>query len=475
MNIVLEKRQDILKNNDTAQRQLESILETLSRNPTIDLLELNDKFHGNLDFSILSDYGFHGIKAIVFGNAGEITSITHLPNTLEKLSINDQYLVELNDLPKSLVELECAYNHLTHLDLDNLPKLKVVRANNNKLEKISNLPESLEELYINNNEISQLTLRDNLYLRVLHCSNNKTIIIDGLPPSIVDFQCENNPYIQQNAAIDIRGDATNPRGSSSQRSRIDYYEALHQYFKMKNDYETKLAKARKAAYTKAKENGLGKAGRAKQVSKIQPKCIKCMRYVGSIFAVKNNHYIARCGDATNPCSLNIKLYRGNCWATEHSMRDVQDSIHDIQENVISTKLSAIFKYKSDSNSVAEFNALMEEHNEFKSFYMLMKDVYDKQTTDPEREQRIQRKTEQIHKIISSIKALIRQYEEEGNSILLQTAVRMQVEELNPEILNLRRLKYEVMEMDNDMLTQRFSSLNNVSFCMEGEGPSVIKW
>jgi len=476
MNIILEKRQDILTNNNTAQTQLESILERLSRNTNIDLLELSEVFHGNLDFSILGAQGFHNIKEISFGNAGEITSITNLPDTLEKLSIHNQYLVELNDLPKKLVELDCNTNYLTSIDVKHLSKLKILNVSNNKIEKLENLPDTLEELYCDNNQISQLTLKENLQLRILHCSNNKTIIIDGLPPSIVDFKSENNPYIQQNQYLDVRGDGSSQNENMEDASRkIDFYEALHEYFKLKQNYETMVKDERKNAYMNAKKEGLGKKGRAKRVANVLPKCIVCKRYVGSIFALKNNHYIARCGDAQTPCKLNMKLYRGNCWETKNSIHTSIDMLKDLQEKIISIKLSSIFKFVGESDAIQDFNNAIEEYNDFNQLYMSIKETYDKQMKDPVREQLIERKTEQVYQLISAIKTLIKQYAEEGNTVLLQTAVRMQIEELNPEILNLRRLKYEMMEMDGNTLIQMYSSIQKESHCLEDQLPTVIKW
>ena len=40
-----------------------------------------------------------------------------------------------------------------------------------------------------------------------------------------------------------------------------------------------------------------------------------------------------------------------------------------------------------------------------------------------------------------------QYKKEGDPNVLQMAVQLQIRELNPEIENLRRLKYEIMEVD----------------------------
>jgi len=470
-NIILERRNDILTNHNTAQKEFETILETLTRNPNIDRIEINRPLHGNINFSVLSVFGFNQIKTIIFAVKGEITSVSGFPKNLEVLKINDQYLVELNDLPKSLRELECAHNYITNIDLTNNTSLDILNVSYNKLESLEP-PENLKKLYCNNNNISKLVLKNNTVLEVLHCSNNKTIIIEGLPPSVIDFQCENNPYIK-NEYSDIHGGS--PVNGGAKETDIDYYEALQKYMKLKSEYETEFKYARKNAYEVAKLMGLRKKGRAARVAAVLPKCVSCKRPVGSIFTIKNNNYIATCGDAQSPCPLNIKLYRGTCWDTNNYILYVKDSIEDIKELVIYTKLSSIFKYKSERTSLNKFNELMEEYNDFHGFYMGIKNTYDKQIKDPVREQLIKRKMEQVYKLIDAIKSLVMQYKKEGNPNILQTAVQMQVDELNPEIENLRRLKYEVMEMDENILTQRYSTIKNMTYCSEDAGPKVIEW
>jgi hypothetical protein len=478
-NIVLEKRQDILTNRNTAQEKLEYILDTLYKNQNIDHLEFKEPFHGNLDFSVLKKKGFHNVKCILFSDAdkGEITSICNLPNSLEKLKINNQYLVELNDLPENLEELEFCDNYLTLME-SYPPNLRIINACNNLLESLENLPSTLEKLYINNNNISRLSLKNNHALDVLHCSNNKTIIIDGIPHSVKDFKCENNPYIQGFDTFDIHGGNSSSKSKEDMdqlSSRISYYDAINEYMKLKNKYETNYANAKKNAYINAKTNGLGKRARANRVSAVLPKCVSCNRPVGCIFSSQKNNYTAICGDRSpdNDCKLNIKLYRGNSWATDTTVFELNQIIDETKESVIYTKLQTIFKYVSEDDSIENFNELMREYNDFKDFYKEMKETQSKKYNDPEREQRIKIKTEQIYKLISAIKTLIMQYDREGNPNILQTAVEMQVNELNPEIENLRKLKYEVMEMDGNKLVQRFSSNNIMSHYVQE--PKVIKW
>ena len=123
MNMIFEKRETIIQENNTAQTQLLGILEDLYKNLTE--LWINQIFHGDLDFSVIRELGFSDIKKI-FLKKGEITSIRGLPEDIRELKCQDNYLTEFNDLPHSLVELNLSFNYIQHMDMKKVPSLKKV-------------------------------------------------------------------------------------------------------------------------------------------------------------------------------------------------------------------------------------------------------------------------------------------------------------------------------------------------------------
>jgi len=105
---------------------------------------------------------------------------------------------------------------------------------------------------------------------------------------------------------------------------------------------------------------------------------------------------------------------------------------------------------------------MDDYNEFNKDFTELKENYDNTFKDPIRESLINRKREQIFKIIESMKVLLNEYQNINNRGLLKTAVELQVNELNPEIANLRILKNEInevlMEEELNILHQRYTNL-----------------
>jgi hypothetical protein len=466
--IIKQTIEEIIKNNNTAQDYLEDILQKMVNKDITELI-IHIPLYGNLDFSILQKEGYRKIKTIIL-KEGKLTAIVNLPANLEKLVCNNQKLMNLENLPDSLQHLECTVNYLQSIDLKDLNKLKVLKISYNKLKEIENLPSSLEELYIDNNEISIINLKETPNLRVLHTFNNRAIIIESLPPSVVDLKIDDN--ITQVNYNDIR---VSKEGSidDAEKTKIEYKDSLTEYFKLKNKYEENVFKLKKSAYNKSTVKRIAR----KFANEVNPRCIYCKRPVGSLFFHKDHSYYAICGDKINPCALNIQIYNGSYYQLEDVLYDEKRFLEDIKNEIIQQKLDTIFEYISTKKSAELFKKSMDDFNEFNRDYTELKENYDKTYKDTIRESLIHRKREQIFKIIESMKILLNEYERTNNHALLKTAIELQVNELNPEIANLRILKNEINEVgfdeDLNILHQRYTNLHKNENII-GE-PKVVKF
>lgn len=452
MNIILQEYENIIRDNNTAQLQLNNILDNITKN-TNELL-INEVLHGNLDFSILEEKGFKNIKRIIFSVKGEVTEIINLPSQLEILHCNDQFLLNLTNLPSHLQELHCKDNHINFIDLTKCTKLKVLQISNNQLQIVDNLPPLLEELYCNDNQIKTLNLINNHKLRVLHTSNNKTIIIIGIPPSIVDFVSENNPYIEINTCIN--GEGQPPATQDSQMKKVNYMESLNDYFKLKNKYEMKLHEMRRKAFHKGSSSINGK----RLASRIVPKCIRCNKSGGTIFNYKDRRYTAVCGNTEHPCELNIEIYNSSFTNNEKYLELAKDALNELKLEIIQQKMDTVFNYTTKSSATNLFKKLMNEYNDFNKTYSELFTKHNDLYYGEIRKECIEKKTVHIFELILSVKKLLNEYKKTDNPNILKTAVDIQVKELFPEIHNLRMLKYEIMEMNLCSLTKKSQNIFN---------------
>ena len=122
MNIIREQREDVILNNNTAQSQLKDILETI--NKTAQKIRIDIALYGDLDFSILQEFGFSAIKDITLSKGG-ITSIRGLPEGLMSLTCPDNLLFELLDLPRGLRSIDITHNYLPSIDVSYLKQLEI--------------------------------------------------------------------------------------------------------------------------------------------------------------------------------------------------------------------------------------------------------------------------------------------------------------------------------------------------------------
>jgi len=440
MNIIREQREHVLTQNNTGNIQIRNVLE--KTNKRIEILEFKESLHGDLDFTIVKELGFGLLREIVI-KEGDVTSITNLPAGIKKLTCNNNLLITLENLPESLEYLNVNNNYIEVLQIDYLKNLQVLHCASNRLAKLADLPESIQEIHCENN-----ALLDTLYLgnvknlQVLHISNTNVHIIYDFPEGVSDFVMENTPSIEfRNAAGNPT--ATRNADDADQKRNKTYVDALNEYFKMKASYEKDLNKAKRTAYEKAPTKKMGR----NSAKAVKVPCVKCKRPVGTQFLIKNNKYVAICGDTRNPCNLDIQIYNGMFSRYQEFMQEYKTEIEVAKQKIICDKLDVLFSYISEEQSIAEFKKDLEEYN-------INSDVYDKLATghneiynNPVKDDFVMKKNEVIFKLTESVHALLAEYKESNNHELLSQAVRVQAEQISAEARNLRMLKYEVMEMD----------------------------
>lgn len=487
MSIVEQEQKEVLEQNNTGQSQLLAILDTLNSNHAIEL-RFDNPMNGQLDFSVLRARHFNKVSKIVFSAPGKVTSISNIPDGIDVLECPNQLLTEFTDKANDLVELDLTGNHLMEFSGLHLPKLRVLRLSDNELGQITHLTRGLEVLECENNQLRQLNLTDTTILNTLHCSNNPLLAIQNLPDTLTDYSNENNPFVE----ADIREGAVegsdeykdnrpgNEKGKKSSRAdkRIDYLESIHNYLKLKHEYETKLHSLRKTAYEKSLVKG---KGLVKQMMNIKPPCVSCKRKVGTIFKIHKGRYTAVCGDKTKPCNLNIQIFNGDYFNLDNLLNIYSNEIRVVKEKIIVQKLDTLFNYVGENAVVEKFKAELQEYNGTYQMYQDTLKRYHELYSSPVRREQIVKKTQVIYRIREDIERMMGEYNKTNNPEILSEAMTMQIKELTPAIHNLRLLKYDTMMVETNIqeppiatLVQREVAVNKQDFIF-GEEPRVIKY
>ena len=466
MNIIHKKREDIIKSNNIAQKQFNDLLETLD---TSKISELNVSIilNGDLDLSVLQN-DFKSLRTINFSK-GNITSIRNIPKIINNLIISNNLLVEFENAPSDLFHLDIKNNYLEHLDISQAPDLETLDCQDNKLEEIK-FPKkiSITKLNIKNNDFKHLDLIEFPELLYLNISNNLTIVIESgeLADNLREFENDNTPL----SGLSLNT-ITKPDERVQQLDKqVDFITALNDYFKLKSQYEKNIKKE-KDAYIKKGETIKEKK---ELLKKWKPSCIKCKKACGTIFANKDYRYIAICGSQSNPCSLNIKLYRGEHFKFETMLYNLKENLDDHKENIIKQKLDTLLNYISEQTSSKLFKEKMEEYNDDNLLYASTLKAYNDIFNNEENKQEIIKKLSKIEKIKTDMKVLLDEYKKTYNKQHITTVVNIYINDLLVEIEHLQRLKYDKCEVDGNILYQNEIEITKKEG-LYSEPPSVEKF
>ena len=123
-------------------------------------------------------------------------------------------------------------------------------------------------------------------------------------------------------------------------------EAINEFYRLKDKYET--------GYNTKYVLPIVKSDRPNNAKRVdfsrlpKPECINCKRNVGTIFTIKNDtkedvrNFIAKCGDLTEPCPLEIQINYSVRDQLYNSIIDGSKSIEAIKLEIIKEKNKALF-------------------------------------------------------------------------------------------------------------------------------------
>ena len=464
MSFIEEQRKSAQENN-TAQSDFLDFLDHLD--PQSSDISVREPLSGDLDFSVLKECNFKNITSLQFAK-GNITSLKHIPEGITKLICRENLLVNI-ELPASIVEANVSDNGIKHIDFKELVHLKDLHICRNQFSSLFDLPESLEILYCENNSLKSIDLEGIENLKALHCSNNPSLTISHFPDTITDLDMENNPLLKMSKETD-----SDVSSEDTGENHADFMESLNTYFELKTEYQTNIYDMKKKVFKKGTSKKAGK----KMIAQLKPKCINCNRPVGSLFSNEGRTYFARCGDAKNPCNLDIRIFAGEFGMMDKLLRDFQQDIQEKKEDIIKQKLDTLFNYIGEREAIVLFKKQLEEYTEVNMFLKELIDVHTNMYFNEERREKMQKKMEFIVKIQERFNELIEKYKKTDNREILKDAMTIYVNEIQPEMKNLQMIKYETMEINKEdgkyVMFQKEYRLSSLDFTF-GSYPKVLKF
>jgi hypothetical protein len=236
----------------------------------------------------------------------------------------------------------------------------------------------------------------------------------------------------------------------------NYQDAVNEYYDLKQQYRVSKEKEMQTFLeTNEKMSWREKRNLFKSLNY---KCVNCKRYVGSIFKInmieQDRHLVAKCGDHSNPCPLNIDINLGTILSYEYALQIDKDVILDYKKDIIKEKNNLMFGYISSKIAIDRFDKLKAEMVSSIELYEDANKQYLNITNNLEKKEKILELQQQVYGIIHSIKIYIKQYESSNNPALINDAVTLYTEELLGKIteLNMLNFAYKAVEYDADSNT-----------------------
>jgi hypothetical protein len=245
----------------------------------------------------------------------------------------------------------------------------------------------------------------------------------------------------------------------------DYITSINNYYKLKNTYETEI-QTNKVKIRRRKD--ISNKEKFNLFNSIKPKCVNCGNAVGTIFMVVNDEnnldrrLIAKCGDKTNPCNLNINIQVGICESIIDNIKNVENLIEETKLEIIKEKNNLLFGYITSDNALIKFEELKKTISEFTSSLELLLDEYFKKKLNENKQKIIDDLKVDTYNIINDIKKQMEDFNISKKTIFTKNSINIYMNELVPKLKELMSLTYGVhrVELENNKyyLIQKTNSI-----------------
>lgn len=232
------------------------------------------------------------------------------------------------------------------------------------------------------------------------------------------------------------------------RNEISVNDAFNEYYKLKNKYETNYNKDKQKIIKSKTMSWKEKRSEFKQ---LKPKCINCLRPVGTIFSIKHSgnsnddfrELKAICGSLTEPCTLNININAGVTYNIMDHIKELEKDIENYKNEIIDYKNKLLFGYTKTETAIENFDKIKEAINDT-SFLLNMNYEHLFDIVDNKREnESILKLKEEIYILIKEIKQSMKQFDSTGNVQFVRDSSDIYVNQMQPKLKELMNLKYKV--------------------------------
>jgi hypothetical protein len=187
---------------------------------------------------------------------------------------------------------------------------------------------------------------------------------------------------------------------------MEVNEAINEYYNLKKNY---------------------KSGNIK-------KCIICGEEGGSIFKAELiddvRHLIAKCGNKSKPCKLNIDIAVGNILYLDEYLKELKGDINNCKLKIITYKYNLIYGYITKDDAIKLYDKYDKEIKNLLNLYDNFLEFYNSKYNNNELKKDIQKLESNIQTYIADLKELVIQSKYKEAIELYLTSIKTDNNELH---------------------------------------------
>jgi len=177
------------------------------------------------------------------------------------------------------------------------------------------------------------------------------------------------------------------------------------------------------------------------------RCVNCRKTGGTKFWTENGHLRAICGNKTEPCNLNIDIFKGvGISSFEYMYNLLNEEVEADKREIIKLKMNTIFNYMEEKDTATKFKNVLKD---YKTTEFIMNGYLENEKTrilNPDVQSTITKKMLAVQMSLRESREIIEEYKKTGDRRLIQQAVEKHANEITPDLKMIRDLKHPVMEM-----------------------------
>ena len=270
--------------------------------------------------------------------------------------------------------------------------------------------------------------------------------------------------------------------SSKESQNIHYNEAINEYYRLKDKYES--------VYYEKYVKPIVKGNKSKREKRVEfsrlPKheCINCKRNVGTIFNISLDkemirRFTAKCGDLSDPCPLDIQISSAYNEQVGFLINSGLKVIEEIKLKIIKEKNNVMF-FNNKVTSIFDqlINNLKKETEN--TGFIIESNIL--KNNNPEKTNLLKNMIDEFGKgLLLPFKQMINEYMETNDELKINSAVEFYINEMIPKLKEIQSMKYNVNYIeyaenygtsgyikDVYKLIQLQNSLENTQFFIESD-------